>query len=176
MISKRNLLLLVFCAASLGGSFDSCEAIRRGMIVPQQPVPANTTPAEATTETPTVRDTEEPARILVQQADIETVTRYLKMSADQGSLCAQFGYALCLENGTCVEKDLFQAARYYGMSANQGSSCAQYRYAICLENGSGIEKNLFEAARYYGMAAEQGNPEAEQAYAEIIRRLQTVDD
>jgi TPR repeat protein len=77
------------------------------------------------------------------------------MAADQGSAAGQYNFAICLDKGKGVDRNLIQAARFFKMSADQGHAKAQHNYGICLENGRGVERNVIRAAKYFKMATDQ---------------------
>lgn len=69
------------------------------------------------------------------------VTLY-RRAADAGDAGGHFGLGLCYENGTGVERDLYQAAELCRRAAITGYTGRQVCIAACYENGEGVEKNL----------------------------------
>lgn len=50
-----------------------------------------------------------------------------KKAAIKGSACAQFNYALCLENGKGTDKNLNEALKWYQKSADKGYESAKQK-------------------------------------------------
>jgi TPR repeat protein len=58
--------------------------------------------------------------------------KYLKMSADQGDLEAQFRFGLCLRLGEGVTRDEERALSYFKMSVDRNNVLGQVAFGLCL--------------------------------------------
>lgn len=81
---------------------------------------------------------------------------YLKKSADRGYASAMNSYAIRLQYGDGVARNLIDATRYFKMAIEKGSTDAMINYGLmlCSEN-SNIDN--IEAIKYFKMAAENGD-------------------
>jgi TPR repeat protein len=78
---------------------------------------------------------------------------WLRKSADQGHVSAQFLLGIHYGNGLGVPKDKTIAFSWYKKAAEQGDAVAQYNLACMLEGGIGVERNDIEAYAYFELAA-----------------------
>ena len=78
----------------------------------------------------------------------------IKMAADSGSVRAQLAYALIIDDGHGIPKNLREASRYYKMAADNGSYAAMINIGFMLFDGRGINRNRKEALSYMKLAAD----------------------
>ena len=82
-----------------------------------------------------------------------------------------YNYAVILQNGIGIEKNIVEAAKFYKIAADKGSSDAQSNYALLISSppqNCGLQKDLDSAKRYAKMAADQGNPTGQCIYAQLM--------
>ncbi len=89
------------------------------------------------------------------KADKAATVKLLQAAAQKGHAPSQNLYAMMLENGDAVPKDLKAAAIWFGKSAKQGFAEGQNNYGIMLLKGLGVDRNLDEAFVWFKKAADQ---------------------
>ncbi|MGV8949273.1 MAG: SEL1-like repeat protein [Candidatus Paracaedibacter sp.] len=79
----------------------------------------------------------------------------LKLELEQKHPAAQHIWALMLERGKEVTKNLEEAGKYYKLAADQGYAPAQEKYGLMLVEGEGVTRDYEAAFRYIKLAADQ---------------------
>jgi len=87
----------------------------------------------------------------------ESAFKYLKLSADQGYLKAQYDLSILYEKGQGVEQSNEKAFEGYKLIADQGHAESQNVLAIFYSSGFGTEVNIEKSIAYYKLSADQGN-------------------
>jgi|TARA_B100002049_G_scaffold157811_1_gene117931 TPR repeat protein len=94
--------------------------------------------------------------------DSTTSAIWLRRSADQGVLQAQFRLAELYREGRIEHKKRReQAVLYYALAAAQDYSPAQFYLGWAYDTGFGVRQNSLKAASWYLKAAEQGQVDAQ---------------
>ncbi len=87
----------------------------------------------------------------------ESAFKYLKLSADQGYLQAQYDLSFLYEKGYGTELSREKAFESYKSIADQGHAESQNVLAIFYAEGFGTEVNIEKSITYYKLSADQGN-------------------
>lgn len=96
------------------------------------------------------------AKSAAERGEHIMAARLYKVSSDLGYPRAQNAYAVCLESGRGVERDINEAHRLYEAAANAGFELAKVNLAdVCL-SGDSMMRDETRAFRLYTEAAEAG--------------------
>ena len=88
--------------------------------------------------------------------DLEESLKWLRKSADQGNVKAQWFLGVKYEYGRGVPIDYSEAVMWYRKSAEQGDAAGQCDLGQMYENGYGVSQDYSEAVKWYRKSAEQG--------------------
>ncbi|KAJ3094326.1 hypothetical protein HDU97_008243 [Phlyctochytrium planicorne] len=87
----------------------------------------------------------------------ELSVRWLRMSANQGYVDAQYSLGNRYFYGEGAEQNFKEAVKWYTKAGNVGMPAAQNNLGFCYKNGHGVKKNLKEAFAWYSRSAEKDN-------------------
>ena len=89
-------------------------------------------------------------------------------SAEAGDPNAMNEYALRLQNGDGVEKNINKAFEFFGKAARKRHGSAMVNYGLCFKRGEGCEKNLKESALWFKKAMNDGVLDGYYWYATML--------
>ncbi len=90
--------------------------------------------------------------------------KWLKLSAEQGSVFAQMQLGFMYQEGTDgIPPNYEESAKWIRLAAEKGDTTAQCNLGYLYESGLGVPKDREEAVKWYISAAEQGHNAAEEA-------------
>ena len=93
---------------------------------------------------------------IVVRANPETAAKWFSRSAELGNAYGMLNYALALQRGEGVEKDVAKAIELLKEAAELGNAEAMNAYGMCFYTGDGVEKNPAEAVKWYRASAARG--------------------
>ncbi|ESQ28150.1 hypothetical protein EUTSA_v10018848mg [Eutrema salsugineum] len=97
----------------------------------------------------------------VQPSNPKEAMKWLKQSAENGYVRAQYQLALCLHQGRVVQANLPEATRWYLKAAEGGYVRAMYNISLCYSVGEGIPQNRKLARKWMKRAADHGHSKAQ---------------
>jgi len=101
--------------------------------------------------------------------DHNNSAKYFSLASDQQDPVGMYHYAVCLENGWGVEKDMVKAGMLYKRAAEMGDVSAMFNTAVYYENGlGGFSKSRRLAMDWYDKAANGGDEEARKKFRELL--------
>src|SRR5436305_368449 len=71
--------------------------------------------------------------------------RWLRASAEQGHITAQFHLGIACAEGKGVPRNFAQASKWFGKAANAGLAKAQTSLALLYANGEGVPQDYAQA-------------------------------
>ena len=95
--------------------------------------------------------------------------KWLKTSADNGNINAQYYLGEVYASGRYVYQDYVEAEHYYRMAAENHSTPAQFRLGLMYLNGEGVHKDQAEAEKWLNYAVQRGYPGSQQALNNITK-------
>ncbi|CAN6938078.1 unnamed protein product [Brassica oleracea] len=96
-----------------------------------------------------------------QPSDPKEAMKWLKQSAENGYVRAQYQIALCLHQGRVVQTNLLEATKWYLKAAEGGYVRAMYNISLCYSVGEGLPQNRKLARRWMKRAADHGHSKAQ---------------
>ncbi|KAJ4874763.1 F-box protein [Raphanus sativus] len=96
-----------------------------------------------------------------QPSDPKEAMKWLKQSAENGYVRAQYQIALCLHQGRVVQTNLLEATKWYLKAAEGGYVRAMYNVSLCYSVGEGLPQNRKLARRWMKRAADHGHSKAQ---------------
>ncbi len=96
------------------------------------------------------------------------INNVFKRAIDNGSVEAQYEYAMVLREKASQPRDLLESARWLKSAAESGNVSAMLEYGYALAYGIGVPRNIREAAVWLDQASEGGNEKAA-SLARLIR-------
>ncbi|VVA94830.1 unnamed protein product [Arabis nemorensis] len=97
----------------------------------------------------------------VQPSNPKEAMKWLKQSAENGYVRAQYQLALCLHQGRVVQASLLEATRWYLKAAEGGYVRAMYNISLCYSVGEGVPQNRKLARKWMKRAADHGHSKAQ---------------
>uniref|UniRef100_A0A1J3I6A6 F-box protein n=1 Tax=Noccaea caerulescens TaxID=107243 RepID=A0A1J3I6A6_NOCCA len=96
-----------------------------------------------------------------QPSNPKEAMKWLKQSAENGYVRAQYQLALCLHQGRVVQINLLEATKWYLKAAEGGYTRAMYNIALCYTVGEGLPQNRKLARKWMKRAADHGHSKAQ---------------
>ena len=93
---------------------------------------------------------------IVVRANPETAAKWFSRSAELGNAYGMLNYALALQRGEGVEKDVAKAIELLKEAAELGNAEAMNAYGMCFYSGDGVAKDAAEAVKWYRASAARG--------------------
>ena len=93
------------------------------------------------------------------QVSLDTSFDYLRKSAEQGNIQAQYELASRYAQG--VPPNPVEAARWFEIAARQGHTVAQFNLGQMYKEGRGVKQDYRQAAAWLRKAADRGHPLAQ---------------
>ena len=81
--------------------------------------------------------------------DKKEAFNWYKLSAEQGSIEAQYNLGLAYRFGIGVDQNFTQSLKWYKQSASKGHSGAQYNLNLLFEEGLATRKDISDAIKWY---------------------------
>ncbi|CAL9240186.1 unnamed protein product [Arabidopsis halleri] len=97
----------------------------------------------------------------VQPSNPKEAMKWLKQSAENGYVRAQYQLALCLHQGRVVKTNLLEASKWYLKAAEGGYVRAMYNISLCYSVGEGLPQNRKLARKWMKRAADHGHSKAQ---------------
>ncbi|CAE5963704.1 unnamed protein product [Arabidopsis arenosa] len=97
----------------------------------------------------------------VQPSNLKEAMKWLKQSAENGYVRAQYQLALCLHQGRVVKTNLLEASKWYLKAAEGGYVRAMYNISLCYSVGEGLPQNRKLARKWMKRAADHGHCKAQ---------------
>ncbi|KFK41473.1 hypothetical protein AALP_AA2G135400 [Arabis alpina] len=97
----------------------------------------------------------------VQPSNMKEAMKWLKQSAENGYVRAQYQLALCLHQGRVVQANLLEASKWYLKAAEGGYVRAMYNISLCYSVGEGVTQNRKLARKWMKRAADHGHSKAQ---------------
>ncbi|VYS50626.1 unnamed protein product [Arabidopsis thaliana] len=101
------------------------------------------------------------AYLQVQPSNPKEAMKWLKQSAENGYVRAQYQLALCLHHGRVVQTNLLEATKWYLKAAEGGYVRAMYNISLCYSVGEGLPQNRKLARKWMKRAADHGHSKAQ---------------
>ncbi|CAH2066598.1 unnamed protein product [Thlaspi arvense] len=96
-----------------------------------------------------------------QPSNPKEAMKWLKQSAENGYVRAQYQLALCLHQSQVVQPNMQEATRWYLKAAEGGYARAMYNVSLCYSVGQGVPQNRKLARKWMKRAADQGHSKAQ---------------
>ncbi|KAK4784904.1 hypothetical protein SAY86_001593 [Trapa natans] len=91
----------------------------------------------------------------------EEAVHWLDLASKAGHTRAQYQLALCLHQGSGVDRNLSKAAKWYLKAAEGGYTRAMYNVALCYSFGEGFAHNQRQSRNWMKRAADHGHSKAQ---------------
>ncbi|KAL9311326.1 F-box protein [Arabidopsis thaliana] len=101
------------------------------------------------------------AYLQVQPSNPKEAMKWLKQSAENGYVRAQYQLALCLHHGRVVQTNLLEATKWYLKAAEGGYVRGMYNISLCYSVGEGLPQNRKLARKWMKRAADHGHSKAQ---------------
>ena len=95
---------------------------------------------------------------------------WLRKSAEQGYVNAQFCLGICYLNGDGVAKDYTEAMKWFRKAAEQNVPQFQSYLGLCYANGEVVTRDEVEAVKWFRKAAERNYAEAQSNLVGLLRK------
>ncbi|XP_065059020.1 uncharacterized protein LOC135686669 isoform X1 [Rhopilema esculentum] len=103
-----------------------------------------------------------------KENDQEKSANYFSLASNQQDIVGMYHYAICLEHGWGVAKDVIKAGKLYKKAADCGHISSMFNVAVFYEKGLGeFTKSRWKAMYWYEKAADFGDEEAKQRLTEL---------
>jgi len=106
----------------------------------------------------------------VPQNDSEAAN-WVRRSANQGHIIAQYNLAILYASGRGVEQDDSEAAKWYQLAADQGYTLAQSSLALQYKLGHGVPQDPVRALMWLNLAAARGDSKAARERDAMLQSL-----
>ncbi|KAF9976594.1 hypothetical protein BGZ73_008265 [Actinomortierella ambigua] len=141
-----------------GGSAStaSVEIVPRGLTDASTAIPLPMLPPPLTF-TPTAPSSVEPIVPKLFWRNSSDPVPWLRRSAKQGNVMAQYELAILYHVGRGVPMSKRRAVKWFRRAAEQGHPGAQFYLGMLFDIGQGVPKSMLTAFNWYSKAAEQGH-------------------
>lgn len=92
--------------------------------------------------------------------DYANIIYWLRKSAKEGYLGAQYMMGVAYYKGIGVKVDYFEAVQWWRSSAYQGHGLSQFNIGVCYLRGTGVPYDFVEALKWFRKSAKFGCEQA----------------
>ncbi|XP_010427839.1 PREDICTED: F-box protein At1g70590 [Camelina sativa] len=97
----------------------------------------------------------------VEPTNPKEAIKWLRQSAENGYVRAQYQLALCLHQGRVVQPNMVEASKWYLKAAEGGYVRAMYNISRCYLVGEGLHQNRKLGSKWMKRAADHGHSKAQ---------------